>query len=44
MIVILNCLEVDIEVSNADIETIEPDDCREVSEDDGDTSGVLASI
>ena len=30
MIVMLDCLEVDIEISDTNMETIESDDCREI--------------
>ena len=36
--------ELDIEVSDASIETTESDDCRGMSEKDGDTNGVLAAM
>ena len=42
MIVILGCLEIDIEVLDIDIETVESNECRRVSRDDRDTNGVLA--
>ena len=42
MIIMLGCLELDMEVSDASIETVESDDCRGVSKKDGDTNGVLA--
>jgi len=42
MIVMLGHSEIDIEVSDIGIETMESSDCREVSEDDRDTSSVLA--
>jgi len=44
MIVMLDCLELDIEVSDAGIEIIESDNCREVSKKDRDANGVLAAI
>ena len=44
IIVILGYLEVNIEISNVGIEIVKSDDCREVSENDGDTNGVLAII
>ena len=43
MIVMLDCLELDTEVSDADMETAESDDCREVSKKDGDANSVLAA-
>ena len=42
MIVMLGCLELDIEVLDAGMETMESDDCRGVSKKNGDTNGVLA--
>ena len=44
MIVILGCLELDMEISDAGIETTEFDDCRGVSKKDGDANGVLAMM
>ena len=44
MIVILNYLEIDTKVSNADMETVRFYDCREVSGDNGYINGVLAAI
>ena len=41
MIVMLGCLELDIEVSDVGMETMESDDCRGVSKKNGDTNGVL---
>ena len=43
IIVILDCLELDIEVSDTGMETAESDDCRGVFKKDGDTNGVLAT-
>jgi len=37
-------LELDIEVLDADMETMEFDDCRGMSRKDGDANGVLAMI
>ena len=34
--------EIDIEVSDASMETVESDDCKEVLRDDRDTNRVLA--
>jgi len=42
IIVILDHLEVNIEISNIGIEIVKSDDCREVSENDRDTNSVLA--
>ena len=44
MILILDCSEVDTEVSSVDMETTESNNCREVSRDDRDTNGVLAAM
>jgi len=35
--------ELDTEVSDADMETVESNDCRGVSRKDGDANGVLAA-
>jgi len=42
MIAMLGCPELDTEVSDASMETIESNDCRKVSKKDGDANGVLA--
>ena len=42
MIVMLGCLELDMEVSDAGMETTESDDCRGVSKKDRDANGMLA--
>jgi len=44
MIAMLGHLELDIEVSDAGMETAESNDCREVSKKDGDANGVLAMM
>jgi len=44
MIAILGHSELDMEVSNADMETAESNDCREVSKKNGDANGMLAVI
>jgi len=44
MIAMLGCLELDTEVSNAGMETVKSDDCREVSKKNGDANGVLAMM
>ena len=44
MIVILDFLELDTEVSNDSMETIESNKCREILEDDRDANSVLAVI
>ena len=43
MIVMLGCLELDTEISDAGMETVESDDCRGVSKKDRDANGVLAA-
>ena len=43
MIAMLGCLELDTEVSDAGMETVESDDCRGMSKKDGDANGVLAA-
>jgi len=44
MIVMLGHLELDIEISDAGMETIESNDCRGISTNDRNTNGVLAAI
>ena len=44
MIVMLGYPELDMEVSDAGMETAESDDCRGVSKKDGDANGMLATI
>jgi len=44
MIAILGHSKLDMEVSNADMETAESNDCREVSKKNGDTNGMLAAM
>jgi len=44
MIAMLGHLELDMEVSDAGMETAESDNCREVSKKDGNTNGVLAAM
>ena len=44
MIVMLDHSELDMEVSDAGMETVESDDCREMSKKDRDTNSVLAMI
>ena len=43
IIAMLGHLEIDTEVSDADMETMESDDCRGESKKDGDANGVLAA-
>jgi len=44
MIAMLGRSELDMEVSDADVETAESDDYREMSKKDGDANGVLAAM
>ena len=44
MIAMLGCLELDTEVLDAGMETVESNDCREVFRKDGDANGVLAAM
>ena len=44
IIAMLDHLELDTEVSDAGMETVESDDCREVSKKNGDVNGVLATM
>ena len=44
IIVMLGCSELDTEVSDAGMETMESDDCREVSKRDRDANGMLATM
>jgi len=44
MIVMLGRSELDTEISNADMETAEFDDCRGVSKKNGDANSVLAAM
>jgi len=44
MIAMLGYPELDMEVSDADMETMESDDCRGVSKKDGDANGMLAMM
>ena len=43
MIVMLDCSEIDMEISDAGIETTRFNDCREVSENNSDTNSVLTT-
>ena len=40
----LSCLELNTEVSDAGIESMESNDCRGMSRSDGDTNSMLATI
>ena len=44
MIAMLDCLELDAEVSDVGMETTESDNCRGVFRKDGDANGVLAAM
>ena len=44
MIAMLDCLELDAEVSDIGMETTESDDCRGVFRKDRDANGVLAAM
>ena len=44
MIVMLSYLELDIEISDIGIETMESDDCKEMSRSNEDANNVLAVI
>jgi len=44
MIAMLGHLELDMEVSDAGMETAESDDCRGMSKKDRDANGVLATM
>ena len=44
MIAMLDCLELDMEVSDTGMETAESNDCRGLSKKDGNANGVLAAM
>ena len=44
IIVMLGCSELDMEVSDADMETVESNDCRRMSRKDRDVNGMLATM
>jgi len=44
MIAILGCSELDIEISDSGMETMESDNCRGISKKDGDANVVLAAM
>ena len=44
MIVMLDCSEINMEVLDTGMETVESSGCREVLGDDGDANSVLATI
>jgi len=44
MIAMLDCLELNTEVSDVGMETMESNDCREMSRKDEDTNSVLAAM
>ena len=43
MIAMLGHLELDMEISDAGMETVKSNDCREMSRNDRDANGVLAA-
>ena len=43
MIVMLDCLELDTEISDTGIETTESNDCREMSRNNKDANSMLAT-
>ena len=44
IIVMLGCSKVDIKILNVNIETIEINNCRKVSDDNKNTNSMLATI
>ena len=42
--IVLGCLEIDMEVSDTNMETVKSNDCRGMSGDNGDANDVLAMI
>ena len=44
MIVMLDHSEIDIEISNTGMKTVESDNCREVSGDNRDANSILATM
>ena len=44
IIVMLGCSELDMEVSDADMETVESNDCRRMSRKDRDVNGMLVTM
>ena len=44
IIAMLDCSEIDTEVSDANMKTTDSNDCREMSRDDRDANGVLAMM
>jgi len=44
VIAMLGCSELDMEVSDAGMETVESDDCKGMSRKDGDANGMLVAI
>ena len=44
IIAMLGCSEINTEVSDAGMETMKSDDCREMSKNDKDANGVLAAM
>ena len=44
MIAMLDCSEIDLEVPDIDMKTVESDDCKEVLENNRDANGILATM
>ena len=44
MLTMLGCSELDIEISDTSIETVESNDCKGISKDDRNANGVLAMM
>ena len=44
IIAMLDCLEVDMEVLDVGIKTTDSDDCREISRNDRNANGILATM
>ena len=44
IIIISGCSEVNIKVSNANVKSVESNNCRKLSEDNKDLNGMLAMI
>ena len=44
MIVMLGCSEIDTEILDAGMETVESNDCKKMSRDDRNINGVLAMM
>ena len=44
MIAMLDCSEIDLEVPDIDMKTVESDDCKEVLGNNRDANGILATM